>query len=96
MVMIYSPVTASIGSGKASIHQLRKNSTKPTARAVQILPQVIFSPFTPFVPRQDRASRRTANSFVYRMEQNSPAVRLKFIRILSTTPMSTPQSRIAS
>ena len=44
--------------------QLRKNSTQPIASAARILLQVIFSPFTPFVPRQERASRSTANSFV--------------------------------
>ena len=57
-------LTASSGSGRGSNHQFRKNSTNPTANAVQILPQVIFSPLTPFVPRQDKASKRTENSFV--------------------------------
>ena len=38
----------------------------------------------------------TANSFVYSMEWNSPAVRSKFRRILSTTPMFTPHSRMTS
>ena len=61
---MYSPATASVGNGSDNIHQLRKNSTLPMASAVQILLQVIFSPFTPFVPRQERASRSTANSFV--------------------------------
>ena len=61
--MIYSPVTVSIGSGKANIHQLRKNSTKPTARAVQIRPQVIFSPFTPFVPFNYESE--SGDNFIY-------------------------------
>ena len=64
MVAMYRPATASVGSGNANTHQLRKNSTLPAASAAQILLQVIFSPFTPFVPRQERASRSTANSFV--------------------------------
>ena len=33
-------------------------------RTAQILDQVIFSLMTPFVPRQDRASRRMAKSLV--------------------------------
>lgn len=58
-----------------------------------ILRHVIFCSFTPFVPRQLRARNSTEKSFVQRILENSPAVRWKFNRILSTTPILIPHSR---
>ena len=45
---------------------------------------------------QDRASSRTANSFVYSMEWNSPAVRSKFRRIPAAVPAPAPAAAPAS
>jgi hypothetical protein len=77
-----------------SSHQLKKNSTPPVASDAVIFRQVIFSSFTPFVPRHERARNTTAKSFVHSIFRNSPAVRSKFSRILSTTPILIPHSRI--
>ena len=60
----------------------------PAASAAQICGHLIFSSFTPFVPKQESARNTRANSFVQRMDENSPVVRWKLSSILSTTPMS--------
>ena len=71
---IYKAVLATNGKGKASIHQLRKKKINPKNRNIYILFHVIFSSFTPFVPKQDSAKNMTANSFVQRICENNPAV----------------------
>ena len=78
--------------GKSNSHQLRKKKTKPEKSTVQIFGQVIFSSFTPFVPRQDKARKTTQKSFVQRMDENKPVVRWKFIRILSMMSSVKPQT----
>jgi hypothetical protein len=65
---------ATNGSGEANIHQLRKKKINPKNRNTYILFHVIFSSFTPFVPKQDRARNTTAKSFVQRICENKPAV----------------------
>lgn len=57
MVNRYNPAAACPGSGMDSSHQLRKNSTTPAAMLVYIFGQIIFSSFTPRVPRQERARK---------------------------------------
>ena len=73
-------------------HQLRKNRINPKNRQRWIFLHLIFSSFTPFVPKHDRAKNTAAKSFVHKTDVNKPVVRLKLIRILSTTPILTPQS----
>lgn len=53
-------------------------------KTIYILPQVIFSFLTPFVPKQLKASNTKANILVYKVCSNSPAVRLKLANILLT------------
>ena len=72
--------------GNANSHQLRKKNTKPEKSTVQIFGHVIFSSFTPFVPKQDSARNTTQKSFVQRMDENKPVVRWKFISILLMIP----------
>jgi len=60
---------------KSNSHQFRKKKMKPITKNSEILPHVIFSFFTPIVPRHDKARNRTANSFVHRMDENKPVVR---------------------
>jgi hypothetical protein len=62
-----------------------KNRTNPTLRNIDILNQVIFSSFMPFVPRHDNARNTNESNFVHRMDVNNPVVLLKFRRILSIT-----------
>lgn len=50
----------------------RHNKVKST---VQIFGHVIFSSFTPFVPKQDKARNITQNSFVQRIDENNPVER---------------------
>lgn len=51
-------VFASMPNGSDNIHQFRKKNTKPTPMNVRIFVHVIFSSFTPDVPRQDSPSNR--------------------------------------
>ena len=57
-----------------------------------IFAHVIFSSFTPLVPIHDRARNTTENSFVHKIDENSPVVRWKFHSILSITSNVTPHS----
>jgi hypothetical protein len=61
--------------GNANSHQLRKKNTNPAKSTDQIFGHVIFSSFTPFVPRQDKARNTTQKSFVQRMDENKPVER---------------------
>ena len=79
-------------NGRSSIHQFMKNSTSPERKAAYILFQVIFSFFTPFVPRHESARNMTAKTFVISRLLNNPAVRWKLSSILSTTPILIPIS----
>ena len=71
---------------------VRKNNTTPAARLQCIFAHVIFSSFTPLVPIHDRARNTTENSFVHKIDENSPVVRWKFHSILSITSNVTPHS----
>lgn len=61
---MYSVALPKLDIGNNNIHQLRKNKKKPTARTVQILFQLIFSAFTPLVPKHERAKSKSENNFV--------------------------------
>ncbi len=71
---------------------LGTKGVKEEKSTVQIFAHVIFSSFTPFVPRQDKARKTTQKSFVQRIDENNPVVRWKFISILSMIPSVKPQT----
>ena len=56
------------------VQKLRKKKINPKNINTYILFQVIFSSFTPLVPKQDKARNIIANSFVHRICENKLAV----------------------
>lgn len=58
---MYSVALPKCEMGNSKIHQLRKNRQNPTARIVQILLQLIFSAFTPLVPKHESSKSKNFN-----------------------------------
>ena len=73
-VNMYNDVRDNTGSASFRIIPLKKKKTAPTIRKTLILIHVIFSVFTPLVPKQDSAIKSKQVSFVQSGFENSPVV----------------------
>ena len=69
-----------------SNHQLRNIHEKPTPNRIYMYFHVIFSLFTPLVPKQDSANMTTQNNLLQIMELKTPVVLAKLFSILSSIP----------
>jgi hypothetical protein len=72
---MYNAVLNANGNGICSNHQFKKKKINPKNRQTEIFAQVIFSSFTPLVPKQDKARKTNANILVQTIDENNPVVR---------------------
>jgi hypothetical protein len=70
-------VFATGGNGKYSSHPFKKKKINPKNRHSQMLRHLIFSSFTPFVPKQDKAKNTTAKKCIRILSTRKDTIRLK-------------------